>query len=254
MNKQNKAIVRDAGNGEVELTATQPAQLPDLQAGLIRWVERRLVLANREFQDARDAVEAARGRFDVNPLERLAQLAERRRDYYAKASIALGAGYVLMPTLDAELFAVRTDRKSPPKKLYTFFASKVPDIAARELPAGEGRYVDNDPVVKETEVEHERSTGKPGETVTEMVQAFAASALDEEIVFPIVMAKPEIIEATTRAMALRVFDEMGLLPARAGRGDPVIVGRILRPGTSGNRWAVRRTSFLIAWHVDTRDI
>lgn len=44
----------------------------------------------------------------------------------------------------------------------------------------------------------------------------------------------------------KVFDELGVLPATSTKGDPVIVGRI--------NGLNRSVTFLIAWHVDTREL
>jgi len=87
-----------------------------------------------------------------------------------------------------------------------------------------------------------------------------ANFLDVE--FPLLACRPAIIDATTRAMALKVFDEIGILPpdsshtdmAAARKGDPVIVGRIVDPRAKPG-WAQRkRLSFLIGWFVDTKDL
>lgn len=75
-----------------------------------------------------------------------------------------------------------------------------------------------------------------------------------EVDFPITMAKPEIMQATTRAMALKIFDQFGILPAEANRtgprpkGDPLVVAQIIDPRPTSDR----RVTFMIAWHLDTR--
>ena len=68
-----------------------------------------------------------------------------------------------------------------------------------------------------------------------------------DVVFPVRFARPELLEVTSEAMALKVFDEIGVLPRRRGR-DPVIVGRIIEPKTKS------RVSFLIGWYVNTAEL
>ncbi|NIN69677.1 MAG: hypothetical protein GTO63_34330 [Anaerolineae bacterium] len=75
------------------------------------------------------------------------------------------------------------------------------------------------------------------------------------------------MKATSRAMALKIFDEIGVLPSetpkgraqtrdrrqlvRSGsmRGDPILVGRLLDPrGTKRNPKVM---NFIIGWRLDT---
>ena len=64
--------------------------------------------------------------------------------------------------------------------------------------------------------------------------------------FPLVMARVQCIEATSRAMEQKFFDHIAIYPARA-RKDPVIIGRIHDPKG-------RIMNFLISWRIDKRDI
>src|SRR5438477_5375279 len=115
---------------------------------------------------------------------------------------ALEAGYTIIPNMPLQLFAVRTDRKSAPWKLVNY-QSSVPDIEAKALPEGEGKWVNPVPII--------RSQTTKDENGNELVKFFADS-INEEIEFPLVMAKPQIMSATSYAMALNIFDEFGILP------------------------------------------
>ncbi len=72
-----------------------------------------------------------------------------------------------------------------------------------------------------------------------------------EIDFPIQMARPKIMKAVTRAMALKIFDELGIFPEDKKK-DPMIIARMKAPST--NRFARRYISFVVAWHLNTRDL
>ena len=78
--------------------------------------------------------------------------------------------------------------------------------------------------------------------------------------FPVTMAKPDVIEATSRAKALKIFDDLAILPGYAPskgttppKGDPIIVGRIIDRARSGP-YNTHYLTFIIAWHINTRDI
>ena len=61
-----------------------------------------------------------------------------------------------------------------------------------------------------------------------------------------------MMNATQEAMALRVFDQVGISPQGSVRAaDPLIIGQIL-----GHKEGYKRKtiSFLIAWHLDLRSL
>ena len=68
--------------------------------------------------------------------------------------------------------------------------------------------------------------------------------------FPVATMKPIILTAAARAMALKIFDQIGTVSNAGGTGrDPILVGQLLDP--RGNR---RATTFFLAWWVNTRDL
>jgi len=154
---------------------------------------------------------------------------------------ALEAGYQIIPNMPLQLFAVRTDRKSVPWKLVSY-QSGVPDIDAKALPEGKGKWVNPVPFVRSQETKDEK-----GNAITK----WFADSIDEEIDFPLAMAKPQIMEATSRAMALNIFDEFGILPDNQ-RGDPMILAQIIDPRPQSYASLKKRVTFLIGWHLDTR--
>lgn len=62
------------------------------------------------------------------------------------------------------------------------------------------------------------------------------------------MSKPKIMEATTRAMALKIFDDFGILPEER-KQDPLIIARIRDPRSTA--YNHRFVSFIIAWNLNT---
>jgi hypothetical protein len=70
-------------------------------------------------------------------------------------------------------------------------------------------------------------------------------------VFPLNVARPQIMEATAQAMVAKCFDEIGICP-QTKQADPLIIGRI---ATKRRGWQEpSMISFLIAWHLDLRTL
>ena len=69
----------------------------------------------------------------------------------------------------------------------------------------------------------------------------------KDIDFPFKLAKPQIMEATAAAMALKVFDQIGCLP-QFRAPDPIICGQILKPKDR------QPVTFFIAWWLDTKTL
>jgi hypothetical protein len=67
------------------------------------------------------------------------------------------------------------------------------------------------------------------------------------------MAKPQIMHATSDAMALKIFDEIGVIPNYRRKVDPIIIGAIYRPDATAKQYW-EPVSFLIAWHLRTETI
>ena len=71
--------------------------------------------------------------------------------------------------------------------------------------------------------------------------------------FPFKLARAEIREATDKAMGLKVFDEVGVLP-RTRKADPIVCGRVIDPSKPiYHRSSPREgVTFFVAWWLDTR--
>ena len=228
------------------LVARSSQQMDRCQAQLVQWCDRKIAAMQAEADDLAENLDiATRNKWGTGGLSRAHKLAVKRVEYYRKIKLALEAGYVIVPNFPVEMFAIRTNRKTPPGTVVEYEDS-LPRPEAEGLPAGEGRYVDDQPIG----IEHyQEQVGAPGRERT--ADRYFATELNEEIDFPFARAKPEILKAAELAMAHKLFDEMGVLPARQ-RGDPMIVGRIKDPRstTYNPRWI----TFLIAWFIDTRDL
>ncbi len=222
------------------LVALSPADMLPTQAALVAWCGRKVEAVKRELADLETNLELAtehgwKHQSVAAALNRCA----KRVDYYEKIAAAVAAGYVLVPNFPIDVFAVRVVRaKQREETTDSRWQAQNFTAAAQLLPAGVGRYVD-DRLMHRDESYTETVEGKP-----KRIGHYVSDAYDE-IDFPVALVKPAILEAAQRAMALRVFDQMGTVQNGVGK-DPILVGRLLDP--RGNR---RCASFFVAWWLDT---
>lgn len=217
------------------------------QVGLLEHVQGKLLEAKQNEGEMVAALDTAtRHKWQVRPLRNAVKRAEREVAYYEKVVAALEAGYVIMPPVECEAFAVRIsdDKRLPVKKTiknprpWDEGATMVTD--SNSPPGGGGEYVSPGVIYEFWYYTRDNPEGKPVKYRVEQADGFNA-----EIPFPIVIAKSTVMEATEQAMALRIFDEIAICPHRSIRKqDPIILGRVKHPWTP-DRWV----NFVIAWVV-----
>jgi len=236
---------------ELEVSATTPLEMSQAQDSLIAWCERKVASMKHEAAElAENLAIAIKNKWKTDTLRRHSALATKRVTFYEKIKAALEAGYCIVPNFPITLFAIRTEREKPLKKVWYGTYQSGGNFAQEPnlLPIGEGEYKDPTPFVA---TDSKKGTDQSGREVTKYTKW--ATEFDDEITFPIQMAKPAIMEATSRAMQLKVFDQLGILLPQAAKADPLIVGEILDPRPVG--WGRRkRICFIIAWHLNVRDL
>lgn len=229
------------------VVATKPQEMEAAQLSLIQWAASKIAAETEELREAEAGLEIAmKAGWKHQAWERLVDKAARQVQFYTKIKAALDAGYYIVPPFPIDVFAIRTRRVKPDRKTTTQDWSARHEQSPQILPPGEGRYVSDDPEVWTRKIPAgDSGTGK------EVTQYFAQEFLDVD--FPFKLAKPAVLEETAKAMALKVFDQMGVLPARARSPDPIVCGQILHPVKPGygERKAV---TFFIAWWLDTRTL
>jgi hypothetical protein len=248
----------------VDLIATNPQEMRHAQHALIDWVVAKLEVVKGEIESAKgesselaEALAHAKaqnwktstiGKHHDLAIKRIG-FAQSRLAYYTKIMTALQAGYYIVPPMDMELFAIRTDKEKPARRcrLLSFPGQGNFEMECQTLPMGVGDYKNPHPKVEAV-----------GETLTDdkgnRKRSYAVTDWDA-IDFPVNMIKPKIMEATDRAMALKVFDEMGVLPQDYRRNpDPVILGRIYQPKKNSSYLNPVAITFMIAWHLNTKDL
>lgn len=250
LTKQTASIVPVDG-GNIEVSASTPNEMVQGHNAMIQWAERKLEAIKNEFKELRDAYEHAKARkWKSDTLKRHAAIAEKRVTFYEKFKAALMEGYCVVPNFPVTLFAIRTTNQKPAHKFAMLRSSSQRNFEqdAKLLQIGEGDYQNPQPNICQGPVQKVVE----GSQTVEKRQFWAESW--DELEFPANMARLHVMEATTRAMALKIFDEIGFLPADYKRNpDPIMIGRLIDPRPVGYGQP-RKVSFMIAWHIDTRTL
>jgi hypothetical protein len=205
---------------------TSPQEMAHGQAHLIEWCDLKLANERELLADSEQNYETARkAKWRSYPWAQRAELHKQTITYYEKIKVALEAGYWLVPPMPFDIFAYRTDREKP--------RTEQPFNA---LPVGEGENVGLPSIWRSN-----RGTYRHW----------------QDIEFPVTLVKPQVLAATEKAMARKIFDEIGILPATVTtptntmrlpvNRDPIVVARIRNPRKPKTHAGAL---FFVAWWLD----
>jgi len=226
-----------------QLVALSPSEMPATQAALTDWCDEKLAQLRAEQTDLEEHLLIATSNgWRLRGLQSAINRTRRRLTFYDKVKAAVSAGFLVVPNFPVRVLAVRVDRARPRRTEASYSRSSWFDAKPDLLPAGEGGYVDDR--VLFSDHSYSEADGKGG---TRQVQCYVSEDYDAPD-FPFAMVKPAVIRATEQAMALRLFDTIGMVENSSGR-DPIMVGQLLDP--RGND---RRITFFVAWWLHTRDL
>jgi hypothetical protein len=229
--------------------ATNPAQMERSQKSLILWVARKLQAEKELEADTKEQFEIAlRNKWKKEPWKRRLTACGERLVFYRKIKAALEAGYYIVPPFPMDVFAVRTNKDNPPWQ-HSRIQNKVTERAMM-LPEGDGEYVNVHPSLQE----HTVYKTDPLTHITDYNKIdykWFSAGRHAQVDFPFKLVKPIVMQETAKAMALKIFDQLGVLPAVPTQGqvvqrDPMICGQIL-----GRKHVI---TFFIAWWLDTKAI
>jgi hypothetical protein len=224
------------------VVARNPTEMVTAQSRMIEWATAKIAEKQEEATELQENYEiAVKNKWRSGTLKKHAQKAVKKVEYYEKVKAALEAGFFIIPNMDLDVFAMRTTRKNPTKKgSNSKWQNRDQATIANKM--GEGRYVDPTP---SEAVEVYKEKNKEGQLVK---KGYYYADEFKDVMHPFQLAKPQVLDATGRAMALKIFDDIGIVPRRRG-GDPMVIGRVIhREGYNDHA-----ISFLITWFVDTRD-
>lgn len=220
-------------------------EMAEAQSNIAAWADGKAAEALAARKEIEESLEvASKSKWSTRGFKSGIKIAQRQHEFYRKIAAASRLGYVIVPNLPVDVFAIRT-RKGTPERNQQENAWSTHEQASESPPIGEGRYVSSLPQVCTGSYEDIARDGKP------ITKTFSWAAAFQDVAFPITAVKPQVIDDTSRAMAHEIFDEIGLAPEGAMRKrhyDPMVLGRVIYKPRR------RIVSFLVAWWLSNRDI
>ena len=226
----------------VHVFATSGDEMAKASEELSGWFARRVEQERAELaQLEQNLVEAKKHKWNTKSWQAAIGRARGVLAFYEKGKEAVESGYCIVPDMNANWFAVRTTKESPPRDMHTdlAYAPNQQNTDIVSVAAGEGRYVGEE--LNGQRREYKNAEGKM------RYEAWNNGFNDWQ--FPVTFVRPEIIDATARAMEMKIFDAFGLVGGK--RKDPMIVAKIVSPG---QRWSRKEMHFIIGWFLDTRTL
>lgn len=223
-----------------DFKSMQIAQQDLTQSFFQKWKE-----SERETEELAHAVaEAKNAGFPAKAMRSQLNKSRKRTIYFEKLHAAVMKGYQVIPSMPVEVFAIRTD-KIKPKNEWSWSKNEQFQQTVRALPAGEGDYMSPFPERMATTAMKPDRDGNLAEHYKYLPVAMKLPDLPGNV------SNPDLIGPIQHAMEMKIFDDIAVAPPR--KGDPLIVGRILRPGLRPQSWSgwadTSFIHFLIAWYV-----
>lgn len=234
-----------------QLIARSPMELEKAHDVLLDWCEGRIAEAKQALKQEEEALEIAQSKhWNLRGIKSRIRREKGLVLFYGKIKQAVEAGYFLVPNFAMDVFAIRTSKARPRGGVHVSRGSwaragSFPQNAER-LPLGEGEYQSPDPAVAS---ETDKEKNEKGELV-KVVESWPDEWAPPD--FPFQLATPAVMTKTGEAMALKLFDEVGIARDEwdtGNRSDPMILGRLRDPRP--NRIGV---TFFIAWGLDLRSL
>ena len=217
----------------------------EAQASLVAWAEKKIAQCRSELAEAEENLaESVQLKIRTSGWKTQVTRAKERVVYYEKALEALKEGYCIVPDFPVQLISVRTSKNNPPSKVYSGGTWMIPDLKSERLPVGEGENLSPDVYAESWKTDVKDASGNVTRTITH-----SCATEVREVDFPFKTVKPQILSELSKALKMKLFDEIGILPATP-KGDPMIIGKI--HCKQGAR--TQTMSFLVTWWIDTRDL
>jgi hypothetical protein len=247
-----KKVEKEAPTEALMVVASNPGEMQVAQRGLVAWASRKMVSVMEECEEVdQNLATAEHNGWKTSSLKSLLSKAVRRHEYYEKVHAALVAGYVVVPNFaEIDIFAMRTRRKKPASRDVSRgnqFRSPTPDEFTMKLEKpslGEGEYKDPEPTLRYGDTLMKNRDGD------EVKRYLAWPDELQGVDFPFKAVKPRVMDDTAKAMALKIFDQIGVIPRRRAKADPMVIGQIVY----GSGYTEKAVSFLITWWLQESDL
>lgn len=236
------------------LVALSSADLPDTQQQIRQWCHTRIVQLGSELRDYRQNLrQAQQMHWKRSSWVRLVSRTKQQMLYYVKIKTAVAAGYVVIPNFPAEVMAVRVAERGGPGYATGSYPTRINEAKADlNLPPGDGRYVDE--MLPTYDSSYNQTVQGKETKVPQVTRTGKYNPIPD---FPLALVKPIVLEATQRAMALNIFDRIGLAHGGSNmskarrKSDPLVVGQILDPR---DKYREKRVTFFVAWWINVEDL
>src|SRR5216684_5598999 len=246
MDTQAVAVQEPAAEKRLTVFARNPQEMNVAHGQLIKWTLGKLGEIRGEIDELQENLDiAVKNGWRSSTLRRQLGKAKGRVEFYRKVKAALEAGYCIVPNFPIDVFAIRTTRERPlrNKARRDDWTPAISDQRSESPPISEGAYVSPQAEVWKREAKYTDEKKIEHTQITVWAESFVG------VDFPFVFAQPEVLHATQQAMVDRVFDELGVSPARGRpRGDPMVIGRIYAPHGTYSRDS-KALSFVVAWFL-----
>lgn len=243
--QEHPTLVIVGRGGEVEVSASTPEEMIVANQALIAWCDTKIKEVSQELAEVTEARDRAKkNKWSSSALTNQVRRIGKRIQFFGKMKECLMQGYYIVPNFPVTAFVVRTEARWPKVIEHGYrIGSGDTEHKPGPLAVGEGEYKNPFQTVYQKDTQPKEAGGK-------VDRRYFTEGEFENIEFPLNMAKPHIMHAVERAMALKVFDDIGILPDPSPKKkDPIIVGRIYDNPTTHHRVPL---TFMISWHLDTR--
>jgi len=232
------------------IVASSPEQMEKATATMLAWCDKRIEVIRADIADLEANYEIAKkAKWKATPWKTRANRELRKITFYEKVKAALNAGYHLIPNFPADVFAIRTSKKEPDpntdKRTGSWPQAQSGVQITNSPQIGDGTYVAPQATDEKWREENKKTDGKVE------VERYAQAIEFDDPTFPFTMVKAEILSDTQKAMTLKIFDEIAVVPPRQRRGDPIVVGRVVYRDSA---YHTKTVSFLISWFLDLRQL
>lgn len=234
------------------VVAANPQEMVTAQRSMVLWAARKIQAEKEVLKEEEEQFNIAiQNSWGTGGWARKISLSKAKIEYYRKIKTALEAGYYIVPPFPIDIFAVRTIAKKVTTRTgwLDINLARRQGVAAKPLAAGDGDYVSNLVQTRpHTHYKYNEVTKQSEGTVYHHPSGL------RPVEFPFKLAKAAVMSETARAMALKVFDQLGVMGAsvaqpQAAAADPIICGQILP-------WFHNRqpVTFFVAWWLDTKTL
>lgn len=246
---ESEALVPTTMVPTVHLVARNAEEMKAAQGRIHGWLTNKLQYIAAEITELSQALDrATHARWNKSALKRALNTQLSQQVFYQKCLAAVDAGYAIVPDFPIDVFAIRVERSEPTP--YHFQGNwsypALPDQEPDILPEGIGKYVSEQAEGRNFRREHvDDKGGKSNKYHRQTTGQF------QPVAFPLQVARVGLMDQAAEAMALKVFDSIGICPPRRERkADPMIIGRI----TIKEKYRERHLNFLLGWCLNMEEL